>query len=308
MRLWAVVSVGCAALLCALAVLVWSNWGAETCDEEVQFDWWTEERRAAGCVMYDELSDSDQLLSRLVEDDAIPHLSLLSAELSQNATQTPYQPTELIPWTSLSLQSIPYARFVFHPLSQGVLVDLTVDGVYPDFGLRVHLVGFTKDSPLVEQGGIVMVTAPVIDRHDPLFNLTVASSATPAYNSSTLQAILTDFYAPMSYVLLIAYEASAFHFMAVRHIMRCIVCVRENPISVTWIVVLGVLQAAATISSVTGYCIRRCNRGLEEEVVALTAHHQQQPDIAGQSNAAADYPAVVDVQEEAGGLEQRLLG
>ena len=52
-RLWPVLLLGCAALLCAIAVVVWSNYDARSCDEAVRFEHWTEERRSAGCKMYD---------------------------------------------------------------------------------------------------------------------------------------------------------------------------------------------------------------------------------------------------------------
>ena len=50
-RLWPVLLLGCLALLCAVAVVVWSNYDAQICDEAVRFERWTEERRSAGCKM-----------------------------------------------------------------------------------------------------------------------------------------------------------------------------------------------------------------------------------------------------------------
>ena len=61
-----------------------------------------------------------------------------------------------------------------------------------------------------------------------------------------------------------------------RHLQSCLVCTKTSPATITWIIVLGIVQAITSIATVTAWLIRKCNRDkVITEEDSHAAHPQQ---------------------------------
>ena len=255
---------------------------------------------------YDLLNDNGQWLSAIVENfNAMPHVTLLSAVAAQTTGQQPFQPTVETPQAAFELQSVAFAAFTFRPLSSGLLIDILLSANYAHFSLDCHFIGYVLPAdapPLGVSGGDVIVTANRTSGRDPQWNLTVKDTS---YNSSTSRYVLDLFWAPMPDVLSTGLFTSVSDFIDSQHIMHCTACVKQSAVSIAWIVLLGSFQAAAIISALVGYCIRRCNRDLQSSTGLLAERSwiQQSDD----QSSAAECGLVVRRQDTAGGLEEQLL-
>jgi hypothetical protein len=302
--------VGCALLASATLLVVWSNFDARMCEDVVVLDYWTTERQQAGCSMYDglQLSDSGSLIERLVQAHTpLRHLTLVSARMEENIMdgQPLFQPTPGSHSDSRQLQSMRRVFMDFEPdnSSGSVMVDIIIFASFRSFQLDCRLIGYAAQSDwaLIGDGEAMILSAPAINSSDPMFNVTIVSTG---YNDSTTQELLRRFYAPLPSVVQAGLDDSWEDFRWTRHVMYCKVCVRESAISIFWLILLGIFQAAALINAVLGCAIRKCNSDLHSTGVLV-----DEPQCSDQPfTTAVDFR--VDVrhrQEDAGSLEQSLL-
>ena len=300
-RLWPVLLLGCAALLCAIAVVVLSNYDARSCDEAVRFEHWTEERRSAGCKMYYTLSDNGHWISAIVEDyDALPHVTLLSAVAAQSPGQPAFQPTTLTPASAYHLRSMHFAAFTFRPVSSGLILDILLTAAYDDFSLDCHFIGHVLPADALQLGseaGEVLLRASVSNSSSGQlhWNTTLAGST---YNSSTTELVLQLFWSPLPNALVVGLQSSVDDFLTAQHIMHCVACIKQSAVSICWIILLGCFQAAAIVSTLVGYCIRHCNKHLQPSADTLPERSWIQSD----EQTDAIERGLVN-----GGLEEQLL-
>jgi hypothetical protein len=266
LRVWPVVCAAVLTFVLVLALLVLSNYDTAVCEEGVVYDLWTDERRSSGCKMYDVIQDE---WVPYIAVSSIPYdLNLISAHVEQDVrtgAHPLFQPTYAISRAELSPHSVQFAAITVHYKADALSVNTVAVYDFPHFSLLLLFIGtaLPADAAHLSQLGLVdgdagarlLLNSSAINRTDPLNGLNVESNV----NASITSFLLQRYYAPLPAIVDGAILSTFNKFAGSRHIQHCTVCIKASPVSITWIIILGVVQAVSLINVFAGYCLRRLN-------------------------------------------------
>ena len=301
-RLWPVLLPALLLFFSVLAFLIASNCNSVTCLEQLRYARWEGSiSEAQGCHAVDSLASDWSPWSLQVQLETPPVLpmytyptvDLLSATSLDG--RSVYSPTawecgiERTTVTALPSIQVNVVRVNFsdQPPSdvRRYKIYLLVDAVIPDVHLTVSIASMVSDqwgTYLRSGSGNFSYRAADVDNNGTGFRVLNTTWVGPYAQVAFVVEHLYVHLLPLAMRLWLVPACGDYALK--QHLQSCRVCSKTSPVTIAWIIVLGVVQAITGIASMSAWLIRRYNKDkvIKEEhgdvaSIELGHHHQQQP-------------------------------
>jgi hypothetical protein len=279
---------GISALLVAIILLVVSNYNSGTCSEAAVFEYWTKDSLAAGCTVYDHVNpDWTAPAPIMTLNGAFPAMTVefatAAASYKDRHSYGAYLP---VPGDSALESTVVAFQFVDIDLrdqsakdgSDTLYVRISAISIFPRFQIHCALAGYVRPRAMQSlQPGYLELGPYTVNWTAPLSNVNILRTN---YNNSAAALVLSRFYENFPLVISTFTSYAFLDFQTSRHIQRCNVCIAGSPVSISWIIIIGSIQAFAIINKITGWCIRSYNRKASEEPPLLQNSSGEAPTIS----------------------------
>ena len=295
-RLWPIVLPALLLFFSVIAFLVHTNYDSATCTEQLHYDRWQGAvSQAQGCKAVDSITTDwtrwllqDQLetppllpmygiptvdVSFASSTDGYDVYSPLGGECGLNETQV-----ESLTEVDVHVQAVNYST---QPGMQRYHVFLFMAATFHT-GTQLYvniasLVPFTF-SPYLRDGA---ARYSYQREHEANTSAIQVRSTTWVNGTAQVTAIVQLLYVELLPTVLQIYMVKACSdYASKQHLQSCVVCTKTSPATITWIIVLGIVQAITSIATISAWLIRHCNKDKvikEEPCGAVDSSDDQQP-------------------------------